>query len=734
MTWNSDQKKRAFSHLFQNLLKRSGKTEKQLASLLDVDQTTINRWKTLHVKPGRDKFLELLKNVFTLNYDNVDAMLWLAGLPEMTRTEVAAVFGTKDTFQTRTESQLRDRARKLLMELIELDGENLGLSTSEFASENLMPRGLRAPNPMSRIYGRDEVISHVMEKLKDPAGTSIVALCGFPGSGKTKVAEAVRYKLLEDENPQFEDVLWVSYKDEEFVPMTLKSRGAETNVSADKSPDFLTELARQNACEPDELRRKLAGTKCLIVVDNLETAPSIGKVLGELRSLLAAGNKALITSRLRMEVPDVELVPVFGLDAGPALNLLRNEGGRRGVEELVHANDDSLKRLHVVTSGLPLALHWAIGHARNLGLDRAISDLESVKGGVEELYDFLLGESWSRLSAESKQMLVFTAACTSAYTWVNVDREDIEKVAPLSSDGLDRAVTELTHWHLLDTKHGTAYGQSMFDAHEAQLFALHPLVRHFVIDHSVGATGREQPGFLERAIASRLAQLRSYVHDKDFDPYGERFRNLGLENALETMKRSLLSGLYWQTLEFWWHLEYLVDVGLSFQCCTGEVMYPLALRACENILEHSVEGNEKYLAKQLKGLVLHAWGVYASSFDWPSPKEGPERLNQAQAVFTESQNLSQLTSVIVDTAYFAARNSDSRLVSNLRSRVLELVNLYGPEGQRRYEFDIPSEFGARVGIALEPLPFVRSPSEPTEETDWVALVDQAIASGGGIKT
>ncbi|MBM4400570.1 MAG: hypothetical protein FJ045_01315 [Crenarchaeota archaeon] len=95
---------------------------------MDVNQATVNRWKTLVVRPGRDKLIELLKNVFALGYDDIDAMLWLAGLPEMTREECRSVMGSTESFRGKTESELQTRASKLISEII---SETLGLPGTE---------------------------------------------------------------------------------------------------------------------------------------------------------------------------------------------------------------------------------------------------------------------------------------------------------------------------------------------------------------------------------------------------------------------------------------------------------------------------------------------------------------------------------------------------------------------------------------------------------------------------
>ncbi len=126
--WSSEQKKRAHSRIFEDLMNRYHLTEAQIISRLDDDgpkaQSTISRWKTLDVRPNRHIYLDLLKNVFQLNYEQIDAMLWLSGLLPLLPKETTVVFGNSCIFREKTESDLGTEAYKLIIYVI---GNDLGL-------------------------------------------------------------------------------------------------------------------------------------------------------------------------------------------------------------------------------------------------------------------------------------------------------------------------------------------------------------------------------------------------------------------------------------------------------------------------------------------------------------------------------------------------------------------------------------------------------------------------------
>ena len=133
LPWNQEQKRRAHARIFEDLMRRFNLTEAQVISRLGEDgpksQSTISRWKTLDVKPNRHIYLDLLRNVLHLNYDQIDAMLWLSGAPPLLRQETTVIFTSSQIFYEKTEYELGLAAYKLLVDSI---GTDLGLPAPEW--------------------------------------------------------------------------------------------------------------------------------------------------------------------------------------------------------------------------------------------------------------------------------------------------------------------------------------------------------------------------------------------------------------------------------------------------------------------------------------------------------------------------------------------------------------------------------------------------------------------------
>jgi hypothetical protein len=134
--WNSEQKKRAHSRIFEDLMRLHNLTEAQIVARLGDDdlktQSTISRWKTLAVRPNRHIYLDLVRNIFQLNYEQIDAMLWLSGMPPLLMEEVKLVLGKGTSFQDKTENNLALAAYKLLIDII---GNDLGLPSPQWETK-----------------------------------------------------------------------------------------------------------------------------------------------------------------------------------------------------------------------------------------------------------------------------------------------------------------------------------------------------------------------------------------------------------------------------------------------------------------------------------------------------------------------------------------------------------------------------------------------------------------------
>ena len=131
----------------------------------------------------------------------------------------------------------------------------------------------------------------------------------------------------------------------------LVEMGAELG---DKDIGRLPEAERAAA-----VRRALAPTRALLVIDNVETFPKNEQVrLAQFLVRLPAGCKAIVTSRRRTDV-DARTVRLDWLEQKAALELLEalSENNRR----LAAAGVEERRKLYEATGGSPLLLRWTAG-------------------------------------------------------------------------------------------------------------------------------------------------------------------------------------------------------------------------------------------------------------------------------------------------------------------------------------------------------------------------------------
>ncbi len=114
-------------------MRRCHLTENPIITRLGEDgpkaQSTISRWKTLDVRPNRHKYLDLLRHIFHLNQEQIDAMLWLAGTPPLLRQEITEVFGSSQILHEKNEKDLSLAGYELLIDTI---GTDLGLPSPQW--------------------------------------------------------------------------------------------------------------------------------------------------------------------------------------------------------------------------------------------------------------------------------------------------------------------------------------------------------------------------------------------------------------------------------------------------------------------------------------------------------------------------------------------------------------------------------------------------------------------------
>jgi hypothetical protein len=321
-------------------------------------------------------------------------------------------------------------------------------------------RGEHIPGTRCRIvWGRDDLTARVTSCLADSQELPILSLSGFAGYGKTEAATKIARTAL-DKNI-FSDVLWVKARDTDLGETRITG---ETQAEALNWDEFIYRLSCQLDCPPEQeqVQKYLREEKLLVVLDNAETA-DIENILSKLVYMLNP-SRTLLTSRLKNNLQYVRLIECSGLEEKWSRSLLLDEAEHRNVPALLQASDEQLCRVHHLSCGAPLALHFVVGSVGDdESLDPVLSALEQADREVEVFYQFTLETAWQRITDTAKEFLRQMAKVDAGVT-------PAELCGVLNLSNSDARVTrnQLKRWSLiLDEK----------DVKGNQRYDLHPWVR-----------------------------------------------------------------------------------------------------------------------------------------------------------------------------------------------------------------------------------------------------------------
>jgi hypothetical protein len=307
------------------------------------------------------------------------------------------------------------------------------------------------------VWGRDTLIQKVLHYLTNPQELPILSLSGGPGYGKTEAAGEVARKVLEKK--LFSDVLWITARQSELV---------DGYISHQKQPEaltwnqFLNQIANQLDCPIERVQQRLREEKMLIVLDNAETS-DVEDILAKLVKMLNP-SRALLTSRIKTKPPYLTLIPMQGLDEEWSHKLLREEAKYNNIPVLIDATNEQLHRVHKLSCGAPLALHFIVGRVLDdRVLEPVLSALEQASGEVEAFYEFSLGTAWQRITLGAKSVLRYMSRADAGVTLIELS--DAWKV---QESEWNKARLELKRWYLIE---------EVQDVKGNQRYDLHPWVR-----------------------------------------------------------------------------------------------------------------------------------------------------------------------------------------------------------------------------------------------------------------
>ncbi|HSM57007.1 MAG TPA: NB-ARC domain-containing protein [Candidatus Sulfomarinibacteraceae bacterium] len=311
---------------------------------------------------------------------------------------------------------------------------------------------LLPPPTYSRLFGLDDAQTTLLQKLQPSQPPWVVAVAGIGGIGKTALADAVTRALVRQ--PAFDDVLWLR------IERTGEAASGPALVKhvIDRMAERLMGDYVADTCERRlvQIRRRLAATPHLVVIDNLETKEGLSELGAHLKELADPG-KFLLTTRVRPQSAlFTQSLNELGFEDAAAL--LQHHAQEAGISFMTQATAGDLEDIYTVTGGNPLALRLVVSLLDVLPLPRVLEGLEESKPGpIEDLYLNIYWQSWRTLGEDARRLL--KAMPLVAESGATLDY--LQALSGLDEEQLWPALHELRQRSLLEVRgslHEKRYG------------------------------------------------------------------------------------------------------------------------------------------------------------------------------------------------------------------------------------------------------------------------------------
>ncbi len=294
-----------------------------------------------------------------------------------------------------------------------------------------------------------------------------IILNGLGGIGKTSLLREAVIRWLESQPPSLERVLFAPVSNRVDIGEAASSYALdEVLVTLGSQVDLNLVPLANNERRLQELARRLAQYRCMLIIDNVETLSEV-RLTQTILDHLSSVAQTVVTSRQEFQLTKVRPLLLSELEWEDALRLMGLEANKLEVGGLTVKNYEAIFN---AIGGHPLALKLVLGQLSKLSIEQVIERLRGTEGAERKLFTHVYAQSWNLLSELAREMMLglFLLPLEGA-TW-NGLREALRGAGHAPDDEtLQSLVLEVSRLNLLQV--------SPMHPH---VYSLHRLTYHFL--------------------------------------------------------------------------------------------------------------------------------------------------------------------------------------------------------------------------------------------------------------
>lgn len=306
----------------------------------------------------------------------------------------------------------------------------------------------------SSFIERSDPCKKILEGLHDPR-TSVVAITGFGGVGKTALATWAVERVYEEQHFSF--IVSMTAKDRSLGPMGIVENKQYLD-NFETLLDAILDVLNDHSCKhldtdkkESYVKQSIESLNGLIFVDNLETIEDF-RIINFLDSL-PIGVKAITTSRRKMVNRFVFPVAISGFTEEESIKYIEALSSEDGYSYLDTLSESEAKTFCYYCDYIPLAMKWVASRAETkTQLLTIANEIKTTGRSGKEFIEFSfrrIFDSFSKIERTITVALALHSTPLDNYALEFISRADPyeteEALEKLHNDGLIKRYTQGTH-------------------------------------------------------------------------------------------------------------------------------------------------------------------------------------------------------------------------------------------------------------------------------------------------